>query len=142
MGSLRHMGDGEQEELPFPKLDDLKPIGDQRRGGKQAVSVNAKMGRLVIYQHAYKIFETRSGRATIEYVQLLRHQAYPHVFWIRACGERDKTARKIHTTGDTKVISAKKLISEIGKTDADTEQYYADWDPQNGALYVDLNRPI
>ena len=141
MGSLRHPGQGDEtgQEAPlFPKLDDFESIGDQRRGGKQAVSVNGKMGRLVIYRHAYKIFETRSGRAPMETRATPPAPLVPAYFLDTRLRSEGQKRRQIHTTGDTKVISAKKLISEIGKTGMDTEQYYADWDPQNGALYVDL----
>ncbi|MGO9567255.1 MAG: hypothetical protein ACLP5H_06930, partial [Desulfomonilaceae bacterium] len=126
----------------FPKLD-LKEIGDKRRGGKQAVSINGKLGRLVIYQEAYRIFEQRSGLGPVKFVQLLIHANYPNVFWIRACNSgKEPAARGLHTTGETKVISAKKLIAEIGKDKAGTEQFYADWDPVNEALYVDLSHPF
>ncbi len=79
----------------------------------------------------------------MKFVQLLRHDDYPHIFWIRACDSaKDPAARGLHTTGETKLISAKKLIKEIGKDEAPTEQYFADWDPVNEALYVDLNHPL
>jgi hypothetical protein len=146
MGSLRdmHKETKENEETagPFPKLI-FKEIGDQRRGGKQAVSINGKLGRLVIYQEAYRIFEKKSGREPITFVQLLTHENFPHIFWIRACDNaKDPAARALHLTGETRVISAKMLIAEIGKTDAETQQFYADWDPVNEALYVDINHPV
>jgi hypothetical protein len=145
MGSLREMEEANESvetKTPFPKLD-FTEIGDERRGGKKAVSINGKLGRLVIYQEAYRIFEDRSGKKPVKFIQLLRHNDYPHIFWIRACNSaKDHAARGVHTTGETKLISAKKLIREIGKNEAPTEQYFADWDPVNEALYVDLNHPL
>ena len=146
MGSLRDMEREAKEDRettsPFPKLQ-FKEVGDERRGGKQAVSVNGNLGRLVIYQEAYRIFEQRSGRKPVKFVQLLRHDDYPHIFWIRACDSgKDPAARGLHTTGETKLISAKKLIEEIGKKNAPTQRFHADWDPVNEALYVDLNHPV
>lgn len=88
MGSLRDMQREAKENTeaisPFPKLQ-FKEVGDQRRGGKQAVSINGNLGRLVIYQEAYRIFEQRSGKGPVKFVQLLRNDDYPHIFWIRAC---------------------------------------------------------
>jgi len=146
MALLRDMSQEAEENKktgpPFPKLDFTK-VGDQRRGGKQAVSINGNLGRLVIYQEAYRIFEKQSGRAPVKFVQLLRHSDYPHIFWIKACDSaKDPAARGIHVTGETRVISAKKLIKEIGKEESPTEQFFADWDPVNEALYVDLNHPL
>ena len=144
MGSLKEMEEVKESvetKPPFPKLD-FTEVGDERRGGRQAVSINGNLGRLVIYQEAYRIFEDRSGKKPVKFVQLLRNSDYPHIFWIRACNSaKDPAARGVHTTGETKLISAKKLIKEIGKDKAPTAQYFADWDPVNEALYVDLNRP-
>jgi hypothetical protein len=132
----------EEPASPFPKLD-LREVGDKRRGGKQAVSINFKSGRLVIFREAFRIFEKRSGRGPVKFVQLLLHKDFPHIFWIRACDSaKDKGARGVHTTGETRILSGKKLISEIGKSGLDSGQFFADWDPQNGALYVDLSRPL
>ena len=146
MGSLRDMQREAKENTeaisPFPKLQ-FKEVGDQRRGGKQAVSINGNLGRLVIYQEAYRIFEQRSGKGPVKFVQLLRNDDYPHIFWIRACDNaKEPAARGLHTTAETKLISAKKLIKEIGKEEAPTERFFADWDPVNEALYVDMNHPL
>ncbi len=129
------------EERKYERLDDLEVVADERRRGREAVSINGKMGRIVLYAGAYTAMCDGAGQK-VDYVQLKMSARFPRTFWI--CPSPDKAigARHIHTSGKTMLLSAKALIARLGLSGEATARFEAEWDPVNQGLAVDLSRKI
>jgi hypothetical protein len=119
-------------------------IGDYRRSkGKQMVSLNAKLGRIILYRKTVEVIEQRTGIDPLQYIKLGVTDQYPNAFWIKPCSEDEDAAKKIHKMGgNTTMISAKSLFAELKamghhfKEKSDRRD--AEWDEENKALKVDL----
>lgn len=129
------------EERKYEKLDDLEVVADDRRRGRQAVSINGEMGRIVLYAGSYDAM-CRGVRQKVEYVQLKMSPRFPKMFWICPCSPKEVGARHIHTSGKTMLLSAKALIDRLGLKGQKTARYDAEWDSANEGLVVDLRRSI
>jgi hypothetical protein len=125
----------------YEKLDDLEVIADDRRRGRQAVSINGQMGRIVLYAGSYNAM-CAAIHQKVEYVQLKMSPRYPKIFWICPCSPKEIGARHIHTSGKTMLLSAKALIDRLGLKGQKTARYDAVWDWMNKGLAVDLRRNI
>ena len=120
---------------------DMEMIADERRGARHVVSLNPKLGRVVLYRAIYKEMEKAYG-GPFDHVQLFLVSKYPQHFWVRPCKEDTKGGKKLHRTGETRMISAKMLLNRIGK-DKGTHsiRYPARWDGQHAGLVVDTSTP-
>jgi hypothetical protein len=130
------------ELLPEDEGDDY---ADVRRGGKHCVSVNGKLGRLIIYQDSYREMLQAIGKKEILFVRLRSHPRYPQRFWIIPVDSKDiKGARQVHKAakGNTVAVSARTLINAFGFTNLPTAQFSAAWEPINKGLLVDLRKRI
>ena len=131
---------GQQErEFDFAE-DDIELIADARRGGKKVVSLNPNLGRIVLYRATFETMAKEYGKE-FENVQVFLVDKYPGYFWIRPCDDEAKGAKKLHKTGETRLISAKMLLHKLGKKKGNTIQYDARWDAPHKALVVDITKP-
>ncbi len=129
-------------EKAATKLDgfQLVPVLRKRVGNVMAVSVNAKVGRMHIYQLAYQELEHRYGKA-VGYVQIFRHKDRPNSFWIKPCQADAPEKRRVQNVGNTKTIAAKAFLrSLIGSSIS--IQYPAVWDRDVKMLRVDIVKPL
>jgi hypothetical protein len=129
------------EDRKYEKLDDLEVVADDRRRGRQAVSINGVMGRIVLYAGSYDAM-CAGAKQKVEHVQLKMSPRFPKMFWICPCSQKEIGARHIHTTGKTMLLSAKALIDRLGLKNQKTARYDAEWDSANQGLVVDLRRSI
>lgn len=134
----------QEEGLPQKEFDftenDIEFVADARRGGRKIVSLNPNLGRIVLYRAIYEIMAKEYGEA-FENVQLFLVDKYPGYFWIRPCGEQAQGKKKLHKTGETRLISAKMLLHKLGKEKGNTIRYDARWDAPHKALVVDITKP-
>jgi len=132
--------------LEIPKLneEEFDIVKDERKraAGKTVVSVNPKLGRLVLYQATLATIREKTGKEELTYVVIKMHPRYPDYFWIQPCSEDTKGRRKVHRIGSTRMLSVKKLTG-LGRLKGmeTTEQFQAQWDENNNALVVDLSNP-
>jgi hypothetical protein len=119
----------------------LEVVADDRRRGRQAVSINGVMGRIVLYAGSYDAM-CAGTKQKVEYVQLKMSPRYQRTFWICPCSPKEIGARHIHTSGQTMLLSAKALIDRLGLKNQKTARYDAEWDSVNKGLVVDLSRNI
>ncbi len=121
-------------------------IGDTRRIGKQVVSMNPKLGRIVIYQKTLDVMKKETKKDEIKFVRLATANQCTNTFFIQPCNEGEPSSRQVHAMGSTRMISAKLLFKKLEEKGwyspkTKTEQFEAEWDKDNGALRVDLNKP-
>lgn len=128
-----------QEVLDFDESE-FVVIADQRKGGKRVVSINPNLGRVVLYRTIYDEMEKAWGRP-FDSVLLLIVERIPGRFWVRPCTDSTNGKKKIHKTGETRMISAKMLITRLNLDINETTQYAALWDKEHNALMVDVSRP-
>jgi hypothetical protein len=129
------------ERKRYEKLDDLVVVADDRRRGRTAVSINGKMGRIVLYAAAYAAMRDATNQK-VEYVQLKMSPRYPQAFWICPSTQESIGAKHILVSGKTMLLSAKTLVEKMGLKEQKTARYEAEWDPANEGLVVDLRRKI
>jgi hypothetical protein len=115
-------------------------VADQRKGGKRVVSVNPNLGRIVIYRTIYEEMEKAWG-GKFDHVLLLIVERIPGKFWVRPCTDTADGKKKIHKTAETRMISAKMLITKLDLGIDETTQYKAIWDKNHNALMVDVSSP-
>lgn len=152
MGSLRGLKGNKTEE---ERVDELVPqevefdfdesemelIADERRGARHVVSLNPKLGRIVLYRAIYQEMERAYGGA-FDYVQIFLVNKYPEHFWVRPCKEGEKGKKKLHRTGETRMVSAKMLLTRLGKDKgAGSVRYPARWNAGHNALVVNVSQP-
>ncbi len=129
------------EERRYVKLDDLEVVADERRRGRQAVSINGEMGRIVLYSSVYAAM-CEGARQKVEYIQLKMSAKYPRTVWICPCPPKAIGARHIHSSGNTMLLSAKAAIARLGLTGHKTARYDAEWDSANEGLVIDVSENI
>lgn len=130
----------EEKEFDFDESE-MESIADERRGARHVVSLNPKLGRVVLYKSIYKEMESAYGSA-FEYVQVFLVGKYPQHFWVRPCKEGEKGAKKLHRTGETRMVSAKMLLTRLGKDKGTgSVRFTARWDSRHNALVVDVSQP-
>jgi hypothetical protein len=61
-------------------------------------------------------------------------------FWIRPCAEDTDSGKKVHKTGETRMVSAKMLVNRLALAEK-AAQYSAKWDKKHNALMVDVSVP-
>jgi hypothetical protein len=130
-------------EKPTTKLNGfhLVPVDRKRVGNVMAVGMNAKIGRMHIYQLAYRELERRYGKA-VDFVQLFTNKERPNSFWINPCQADAPEKRRVNRVGNSMVIAAKVFFrSLIGSSD-NSIQYPAVWDRDVKMLRVDIAKPL
>jgi hypothetical protein len=109
-----------------------------RLGGKQpeAVTLNFKLGRIVILTNVYMIMRTRFERE-VQYVRLLVDKDQPDVFLIQPCKEDDHGARCLDkTAGTTPSISARYLFNKLGLPRDGLKRCPVTWNEEYQGLLV------
>lgn len=106
-----------------------------------AVSLNSKLGRLLLYRMAYLELEDRRG-GPVEWVQLFTAPDEPKKFWIKPCKSDDPGAKHVLVTSNTRTVSAKKLINELKFKSDKTLQFPAVWKQEHKMLEVDISKPL
>lgn len=127
-----------QDELDFDESE-FEIIADQRKGGKKVISINRGLGRLVLYKAVYDEMEKEWGDP-FDNVLLMVVPRISGKFWIRPCSEGTDGGKKIHRTGETRMVSAKMLVNRLDLAEK-AAQYDATWDKKHRALMVDLSVP-
>ncbi len=127
-----------QDELDFDESE-FEIIADQRKGGKKVISINRDLGRVVLYRAVYDEMEKEWGSA-FSNVLLMVVPRISGKFWIRPCGDDTDGGKKVHRTGETRMVSAKMLVNRLGLTEK-AAQYSAKWDKKHNALMVDVSVP-
>jgi hypothetical protein len=124
-------------------MPQFKLVEDERKraGKRMAISLNSNLGRVLLYKLAYLELEDRRG-GPVEYVQLFTATDEPKKFWIKPCKAEDPGAKHVLTTGNTRTVSAKKLISELGFEAEKTKQFPATWNREHKMLEVDISKAL
>ena len=100
-----------QDELDFDESE-FEIVADQRKGGKKVVSINRSLGRIVIYKAVYDEMEKEWGNS-FDNVLLMVVPRISGKFWIRPCAEDTDSGKKVHKTGETRMVSAKMLVNRL-----------------------------
>jgi len=121
---------------------DFNWIGGSRRTGDQLISMNPKMGRIVIYKKTLNLIKEKT-RQDPKFVRLGITDKHPKAFWIKPCAQGDEGALKVHVMGNTRMISAKSLFNTLEEKgwyspEGKTDQFPVEWDKDNEAIKVDL----
>jgi hypothetical protein len=127
-----------QDELDFDESE-FEIVADQRKGGKKVVSINRSLGRIVIYKAVYDEMEKEWGNS-FDNVLLMVVPRISGKFWIRPCAEDTDSGKKVHKTGETRMVSAKMLVNRLALAEK-AAQYSAKWDKKHNALMVDVSVP-
>lgn len=125
----------------YPKLDDLEVVSDRRRRGSATVSLDGKMGRILIYKGAYELLREGSENE-IETIQVKCSPKYPKCFWIVPSAKSDKGSRPLSKNGGVRCLSLKYLTTKLGLTNKDRIRCNAHPDPVNGGLVIDTSVKI
>ena len=130
----------EDAEFTFDESE-MELIADERRGARHVVSLNPKLGRVVFYRAIYQEME-REYRSEFDHVQVFLVGKYPDNFWVRPCKEGERGSKKLHRTGETRMLSAKMLLTRLGKDKGKgSVRYPARWDSRHNALVVNVSQP-
>lgn len=115
-----------------------------RLGGKQpqAVTLNLKLGRLVLLSTVYVIMRRTFGKE-IQYIRLLTDDEQPDVFLMQPCEEDAHGARRIdHTPGTTPSISARYLFNQLGLPKEGLRRCPVSWDEEHEGWLVHWKESI
>ena len=124
---------------------DLEIIADRRRRFahvKPIVSINPKLGKIVIFQTTYDLAKKKVRLGDFEYVQCLLDKEDLSHFFIRPCKINDEGAKKVTLSGRTRIIVAKLLLERLGYAADETKQFPVSWNRDAKALEVDLKAPL
>ena len=127
-----------QDELDFDESE-FEIVADQRKGGKKVVSINRSLGRVVLYKAVYDEME-KEWKSPFSNVLIMVVPRISGKFWIRPCAEDTDGGKKLHRTGETRMISAKMLVNRLGLTE-EAAQYNVKWDKNHNSLMVDVSVP-
>jgi hypothetical protein len=127
-----------QDELDFDESE-FEIVADQRKGGKKVISINRNLGRVVLYKAVYEEMEKEWG-SPFSNVLLMVVPRISGKFWIRPCADDADGGKKIHRTGETRMVSAKMLVNRLDLAE-EAAQYSVKWDKKHNALMVDVSVP-
>ena len=113
-------------------------------GGKQpeAVTLNLKLGRIVILANIYAVMKTLFG-SEVQCVRLLFDEDRRDVFLIQPCNKEDPGARRLDKTpGTSPSLSARSLFSRLGLGQGESKRCPVTWDEEHGGFLVHWTKEV
>ena len=119
---------------------------DRRRTtrARHVVSLNPKLGRgPFLHRAIYQEMERDTVRSSIDpRAGIPGRQVTLTIFGSGPCKEGERGSKKLHRTGETRMLSAKMLLTRLGKDKGKgSVRYPARWDSPHNALVVNVSQP-